>query len=235
MAAGQTATLSRRETAKAERRQRIVEAAGALVREQGYDAVSMVQIAERAEVSPATLYNLFQTKSAIFQRVFDLDLEDYLHQLAGMPVSGALERLYAAIDLAAQRCSNDPDFYRAMTRAGDSRNDGLGLAIGRPRRAFWRAEVETAIKEGYLRAETDADLLSRTLARFMRSVFLEWSAHLIPAKQLPKEAAYGFTLALLPYSTRKSGPALKSRLADLEAILTAPCGKSSKTKVKGAK
>ncbi|MGK2741178.1 TetR/AcrR family transcriptional regulator [Tepidicaulis sp. LMO-SS28] len=226
MAAGQTATLSRRETAKAERRQRIVDAAGALVREQGYDAVSMVQIAERAEVSPATLYNLFQTKSAIFQRVFDLDLEDYQRKLADMPVRNALERLYAAIDLAAELCRNDPDFYRAMTRAGDSRNDGLGLAIGRPRRAFWRAEVETAIKEGYLRGETDADLLSRTLGRFMRSVFLEWSAHLIPAKQLQKEAAYGFTLALLPYSTRKSGPALKSRLADLEAALAAPCAKT---------
>ena len=65
---------SRREIGKAERRRRIIAAAGALLRESGLDAVSMAQIAERAEVSPATLYNLFQTKGAIFRQVFDVDL-----------------------------------------------------------------------------------------------------------------------------------------------------------------
>ena len=71
------APATRREQGKAERRARIIEAATALLRESGFDAVSMLQIAERADVSPATVYNLFQTKAAILQQVFDQDLRDY--------------------------------------------------------------------------------------------------------------------------------------------------------------
>src|SRR5690348_10668700 len=116
----------RREIGKAERRHRIIEAAATLLRESGIDAVSMTQIAERARVSPATLYNLFQTKAAIFRQVFDLDLQAFQQQLARVPARDAIENIFAAIELAVTLYRRDPEFYRAMARAGGKDAEGLG-------------------------------------------------------------------------------------------------------------
>jgi AcrR family transcriptional regulator len=210
---------SRREVGKAERRRRIIEAAGALLREAGLDAVSMTQIAERAGVSPATLYNLFQTKSAIFRHVFDLDLEAFQRLLMEAPARDALERIFVAIELAASVYLRDPTFYRAMARAGGNDAERLSSAIREPRIAFWRAQVAAAIAEGRLRPDTDADLLGVTLSQLMRGVSLEWAAHVISAERLAKEAAYGFALAVLAYATDQTAPSLKARIRDLQAAL----------------
>ncbi|MDT3442129.1 helix-turn-helix domain-containing protein [Pseudofrankia sp. BMG5.37] len=51
-----------RERQKLARRQRIVEAAVALFAERGFEAVPVTEIAQRAEVSPATVFNYFPTK-----------------------------------------------------------------------------------------------------------------------------------------------------------------------------
>ncbi len=88
----ETAPATRRETSKAERRQRIVEATTSLLRESGFGAVSMLQVAERAGVSPATVYNLFETKAAILQQVFDRDLSEYERLVELAPARDALDR-----------------------------------------------------------------------------------------------------------------------------------------------
>ncbi|OHV30374.1 hypothetical protein BCD49_34310 [Pseudofrankia sp. EUN1h] len=54
--------MSLRERQKLARRQRIVEAAVALFAERGFEAVPVAEIAQRAEVSPATVFNYFPTK-----------------------------------------------------------------------------------------------------------------------------------------------------------------------------
>jgi AcrR family transcriptional regulator len=209
---------TRREAGKTERRRRIVEAAASLVRELGFEAVSMLQIAERAEVSPATLYNLFQTKATIFQQVFDLDLAAFQARLARVPARDGLDRIFAALDLAAALYRSDPEFYRAMARGGDG-GERLGSAISEPRRGFWQAQVSEAVEDGGLSPEADPDVLGGTLSQLMRGIFLEWAAKLISAERLAMEAAYGFALALLAYATEATAPRLRLRLAELQSSL----------------
>ena len=48
-----------------DRRQRILASARDLVADQGYDGMVMSQVAERAGVSPTTLYNLYNTKDQL--------------------------------------------------------------------------------------------------------------------------------------------------------------------------
>ncbi|MGC0329820.1 AcrR family transcriptional regulator [Streptomyces sp. SAI-170] len=57
--------LSLRERKKIKTREAIRHAMYALVREQGYDATTIDQIAERAEVSPSTVFRYFPTKEDI--------------------------------------------------------------------------------------------------------------------------------------------------------------------------
>lgn len=213
MTEGGTPALSRRELGKAERRRRIAEAAAELVREAGFDAVSMVQIAERAGLSPATLYNLFQTKGAIFREVFDQDLRDFERQLARAPATDAVDRIFVAIDLAATQYRRDPKFYRAMARVSGRGAQGLATAISEPRTTFWQSLLAEAATRGLLRADTDIPLLGVTLSRFMRGIFLEWAAGSISADRMAGDSTYGFALMLLGHSTSESAGSLKNRLA----------------------
>jgi AcrR family transcriptional regulator len=69
---------------KANRTERILAAATALFREQGYDAVRIEDIADHAEVSVGTFYNYFQTKGDILVAIVSLEVEEVL--LAGADV-----------------------------------------------------------------------------------------------------------------------------------------------------
>ena len=60
-----TANASRTERKKLETRQKIIDAAMELIRTQGFDAVTMEQIADAADVAKGTLYNYFPAKEAI--------------------------------------------------------------------------------------------------------------------------------------------------------------------------
>jgi AcrR family transcriptional regulator len=57
--------LSLRERKKIKTRQAIRDATYALIEEQGYDATTIEQIADRAEVSPSTVFRYFPTKEDI--------------------------------------------------------------------------------------------------------------------------------------------------------------------------
>lgn len=212
MTAEQSPPLTRREAGKAQRRRRIVEAAAALVRESDFDAVSMVQIAERAGLSPATLYNQFQTKAAIFREVFDRDLEDFEQRLARARTRDALDRIFVAIELAARQYRRDPEFYRAMARVGGHGANGLATAIRAQRVTFWQSLAADAVAQGCLRPDTDAERLGLTLQRFMRGIFLEWAAGSIPARRLAEDSAYAFALMLLPHASAAAAPALAARI-----------------------
>jgi AcrR family transcriptional regulator len=215
-----TAPTTRRELSKAERRLRIVEAATSLLRESGYDAVSMLRIAERAEVSPATVYNLFQTKAAILQQVFDRSLSEYGRLVELAPAHDALDRIFKAVDISASLCRRDPGFYRAMAQSGRS-GDLSRSAISEPRIEFWRRMVAAVRTEGLLVPETDERLVAVTLSQIMRGIFPEWAAGAISADRLAAETCYGFTIVLLAYAAGDAVANLTARLRQLEAALAA--------------
>ncbi|MCE3288016.1 MAG: hypothetical protein K0R83_28 [Caulobacter sp.] len=213
--------LSGHEIGKVERRRRIVEAADALVRELGFEAVSMVDIARRAGLSPATLYNLFQTKAAIYGEVFDRDLAQYERLVEAAPAADALERLFAAVDIAAGLYAAQPAFYRAMMQAGMA-GGVLRRAISEPRQGFWQGQVANAVADGALRPGVDVVALGAVVTQLVRGALTDWASGAISAERLRQESAYGIGLMLLANVAEPSAPALRSRIAGLEAALRKP-------------
>jgi AcrR family transcriptional regulator len=65
-----------RERQKADRTRRILEAASALFRAQGYDAVRIEDIAAAAEVSAGTCYNYFSTKGDLLLAIVSMEVEE---------------------------------------------------------------------------------------------------------------------------------------------------------------
>jgi len=214
------APTTRRELSKADRRLRIVAAATSLLREKGVDGVSMLQIAERADVSPATVYNLFQTKAGVLQQVFDRDLRDYERLVEAAPARDALDRIFEAVDIAAGLYQADPGFYRAMAQV--HRGPGSHPAIGEPRIGFWRRMAAAARAEGRLAPEADPHILGVTLSQILRGAFFEWAGGGLSAERLAAEASYGFALVLLAHATGDAAAGLTQRVRRLEAALAGP-------------
>lgn len=98
------AVTSQRELAKAQRRQRILDAARDIICAQGIESLSAQLIAERAQVSVATLYNLIGSLEAI-QKLLLMQLADGF--------SNALER-----HLTGHQNSQDP--YVALLGFGEA-------------------------------------------------------------------------------------------------------------------
>ena len=70
--------LGLRQKQKAHRHDRILEAAAALFREFGYEAVKMEAIAAAAEVSIGTIYNYYQNKGDLLVAIVALEVHEVL-------------------------------------------------------------------------------------------------------------------------------------------------------------
>lgn len=211
---------SRREQAKGERRARIVTAAYDLLREVGVDDMSMKALAARAGVSLSTVYNLFESKEAILARVFDQDLGRFEALVRAAPAQDGLERIFAALDIAADLYEADPDFYRAtMWRRPGQGDRALETALREPRIAFWRAMVAAAVHEGWLRRGTDPAVLGTLLIQITGGVLGDWIAGDISIPVLRREIKLGFACALSPFAARAAAPRLRAMIADLHADL----------------
>ena len=110
--------LSRRERKKRETRWRLMTAALHLFLEQGYDATTVEQIAEAADVAKGTFFNYFETKEAILPALVEWRLQELGEAL--LPEQGAPASPVARIKLALCLVAEDPlaDPHGAFELAG---------------------------------------------------------------------------------------------------------------------
>jgi AcrR family transcriptional regulator len=93
---------------------RILDAAGQLVAERGYEKMTTSHIALRAGVSPGMLYQFFADKRAVVRALSARNVERYTERLEDAISSGEFARWQdvtdAAIDLFVAMCRDDPGF-----------------------------------------------------------------------------------------------------------------------------
>lgn len=110
--------LGLRERKKIKTREAIRSATYALIKEQGYDATTIEQIADRAEVSPSTVFRYFPTKEDIVltDEYDPLMLEELRARPAGEPWMDSLRHIMQkAIELTA---AEDPEMIRMRAHLG---------------------------------------------------------------------------------------------------------------------
>jgi AcrR family transcriptional regulator len=108
--------LGLRERKKIKTRTAIRDATYALIKEQGYDATTVEQIADRAEVSPSTVCRYFPTKEDIVltDEYDPLMLDELRARPAGEPWTHSVRYvMHKAIDAMT---AQDPEMVRARAR-----------------------------------------------------------------------------------------------------------------------
>ncbi|MBZ6379820.1 TetR family transcriptional regulator [Pacificimonas flava] len=206
----------KRERAKSERRLRIVRAARDLIRETGDTDLSMRALAERAEVSLGTPYNLFGSKRAVVLAVLE-DERDFVDRFFQLKVDNSLERVFAAHDLAFSYYLKDPDFYRTLWRALLERGgqDETGLASPErlaQTREIWISLLGDAVRDGYLSPPFSLARLEEVLEHLVRGALLSWVMGNQQTETLSTSVGLGYALCLAGMATDSGAPILARRL-----------------------
>jgi AcrR family transcriptional regulator len=126
-----TATAQRRRLPSDQRRALIVEAAGPLFGERGYDGTRLDEIAAAAGVTKPILYRHFDSKNALYLALLVRHREDLASFGAAIPTEGSLEdRLRAVLDVWLEYVETHSYAWKMLFRDSGGGPDVQAFRLG---------------------------------------------------------------------------------------------------------
>jgi AcrR family transcriptional regulator len=170
--------LGRRERKKAETRQRILSAAARLFTSQGFEATTIDEIAEDADVSRGTFFNYYAEKSALMAALGDGMTETFLERIAEARQLEATttERLASLFAGSAARLLERRDLSRAILLETVARRSGLDERTNHT--ALLHSGMEGLLADGVeagdVRCDVPVSLLSELVSGAYVEVLVSW-------------------------------------------------------------
>jgi AcrR family transcriptional regulator len=149
-------------------RERLLQAARALIEADGYGAATVVAIAGRAGVAAGTLYRHFASKEELFVELFrsvcDRELQAMQAAAMAMPADAShVDRLEAVLAIFAERALRRPRLaWALLAEPVDPLVDAERLAYRERYRALMAQALQAAITAGEL-PEQDVELTAAAL------------------------------------------------------------------------
>tara|TARA_A100001037_G_scaffold281365_1_gene284971 strand:- start:548 stop:1210 length:663 start_codon:yes stop_codon:yes gene_type:complete len=183
-----------------QRRERILQAVRDQLESGGYSGVSMRDLAELAEVSPTTLYNLFDNKDTLIMAALT-DLLDQLSNAAGQRMLSGIDRMLTNYQVTAAQIKASPHYAQAMTRmlfnAGP--DDPVTRILLHDPIASTKQRVMEMQEDGDICGNIDVDLLARRISSSNWSVNMLWMKNLLHIDELAREYKRNLILILRPF------------------------------------
>ena len=186
-----------RERHKQRRRGAILRAVRDLLREGGEAALTKERIAERAEVAPATVYNLVGTRTRLWAALAEDFSEELERRLAERRLADPVARLRQVVEHTVELFVEDPEVARRILRGWEESGQVLR---GGPILHFVRA-VEAAQLAGVLGSALDSRLLASSVAVGCVGAVHQWAAGLIDADRFRARARLAADVALAAAAT----------------------------------
>ncbi|MFM0733366.1 TetR/AcrR family transcriptional regulator [Paraburkholderia sediminicola] len=171
--------------------------AGDLFQRDGYESVTMEQIAQVADIARGTLYNHFPTKEAVLaswiQQELARDLQDFASDMnADMEFADGVPRL---LDLSAQWCTAHRELlppylkfcFQGM-QASMTADGGEGLV------ALYAQMIRTSQRAGKIRSDLGAVHLATLFHHLYLGALMRWLA--LPDLELRHEFALAIDVFL---------------------------------------
>jgi AcrR family transcriptional regulator len=177
---GENPTLGRRERKKLEVRERILTTAREFFAKNGFNDTTVDEIAEAADVAPATFFNHFHSKQALLDLMTD-EVVEYLHALSTQHLEGdgsSQERLRRFIESAVESIATNRDVARGVLIEfirKDSTPDGQPPYLRRLQQPFVDLIAEGQ-RRGEIREDHDAAFLAQMVVGMLNSAIAAWLA-----------------------------------------------------------
>ena len=210
--------ISIREKSKEKRRRLILKAARGVIVDDGVEALNMRALAQAAEVSVATLYNLYGSKEEILHALLEASLDE-LDAAAAAPGEGleVLDQLRALVDFSTALFISDAPFYRQLLLGlqRSSRTARPSFAATRIR-ALADGAFEKAINDGALSDMVAPKLLAQQLLAGYSQRVRIWAQNQITDEALKLNTAFALELILLAVVTDGQRAGVEKRIKALQ-------------------
>lgn len=188
---------SPRESAKNERRQRILKSARDILREAGHQRLSIRTLAELANVTTPTIYNLIGSKQDILlalseETVRELELVHHVSTTID-PIEKAEEVINGIVAIYRR----DEDYTRQFLLGLEAESlDEFDKTLRRRGRQVAIDDCRSALELGYLRGEVDSELLGNRFAAGLKHAQRAWLRGEFDLERMRKEALISCFLTL---------------------------------------
>lgn len=181
------------------RRSAILRAVRELLRSGDDDKLTKESIALRAEVAPATVYNLVGTRRQIFEALAEDFMDEIEARQKQKPLRDPLARARAVVELTLDIILADPQVFMRIVRGWNE--SGLVLKRG-PATTLIEAFTE-AREQGVLMPEADPRLLASSVATACVGALHQWASGMISARGFRARALFSLDLALAAAASEK--------------------------------
>ena len=218
-----------RERQKSQRREQILEAARCLLRSTGSTDFSMRQLADEAQVSLVTPYNLFGSKSGVLYALYNSSLERLGTRTDEIDVVDTTgEDILSLAGIAAADYADDARFFRPLLRyllgVPDMEHRPYLIARSLER---WTRNVEAARRDGMLVPPVDVDILARQLLITLTGTVELWLHEELDNEDFVAQSLYGSAALVYAYASDAARPLVLERMRSLERrlprALVMPC------------
>lgn len=186
------AETGRRERHKIQRRARILDALRELLRESPEAAITTEQIALRADVATATVYNLIGPRDKIWEALATSFMDELERRLARRRARDPLDRARDVVRVTVELFVEDPVVSRRMLRGWEN----SALALDHTPLDHVRIALDEARAQGILRPDVDLGALGSLVGTACVGALHQWAAGLIDDGRFRARALRAVDVAL---------------------------------------
>jgi len=202
----------------AERRQRILSAARAIIAERGFEALTMRDLAAQARVTVPTIYNLIGGKDAVLFAAVEERTAEFLAGIETDDSGSAASRLLSVVESCNRELLRLPHYYQSLLRLlfTASSEHVVRADVYRTLGDQLRASLRSLAEAGELEPWVDVEALSEQLRQELVVCSMRWVSGELGPEGLRAAAIYGSCLLMLGVSRGEARREFEARAREVQ-------------------
>lgn len=197
------------------RRAAIIRETRQVLRESEAEKLMVADVAERAGVSVATVYNLVGTRDRLLVSILDDAVDQIEERLGAQAGDGGLDACLSVLMVACDVMLDDPLPNRRVLGALGQLGPGAWLVSGLT--GLLRQGVATAVADGVLDGRRASEALATSIQLGFRGVLISWAFGLLPDQRLGQWAELQALYQLHYAAADAEREPIERRIASLQA------------------
>lgn len=214
--------MNLREVGKTRRRRRILEAARALIESGSPQGFAVKPVADAAELSVATLYNLFGSKEGVLIALLMESIHSFERRLGELAPATPIDRIAAISSLAVAEFRSEASFYRPLFHLIEQMGSRTQLlAVIRRCVDLGHECIAQAIEAGDLQARVAPRVLAHQIFMTFIHALRMWSSGMCSSDLFEAQVVHFRVLMLAAVANEPLRSQLHEQLRALDAPMLA--------------